>query len=254
MSIDLPPGAKATFNYTIKDELYAAMDRWLDLKPRSPGLHASDLLDPRHSYWDRVHPLPRTKDQIGHFTFGKIGEAFIICLGEVRIEIDPWAGGLQQTSAEFGIDFAPDWEIHGQPVEIKTKRSLTIDISRETIRYYEEQCYIYMTLMNRLDYLLLIVYPNAQDPKTRKINTDCVCVEFTMTPEDLIFMKNQLRKKIHHVKKCFDQNLPKFLPVCREWKCGPKMCGHWEVCQPEGRYGKLYRDWDKPEDIEMLGG
>ena len=260
MSVELPKGIRVFHDTETEALIDQRMDEWLDLSPRSPGLHASDLLDPLHSYWDREHPVPRDRVDTDRFFTGKLGEvALVNMLDGDRDEegnriVNPWAGGAQLTSEEFGLEYAPDYTFKetGIPCEIKTHRGKEPHTTLEDIRYWVEQCMVYCAMMGRNDYVLLIYYLCAQPGGKGPVISFRRPIRLWFPDDQLEPLKKHIKELIFHVKHCYEHKTPQHLTLCREWKCGEKMCKHWEVCKPEGRYGRKYMDWLPPDDKEMF--
>ena len=251
MSIDLPQGLQISHFKELDAFILQQMDKYLDKTPRSEGLHASDLLDPRYMYWSKKKPLLRTAQQTYLYTTGKTLEDFFIHITSQKKSPAKHLGGQQQTSEEFGLEFAPDWEYKGIPLELKSSRSPFLPKEFGDIRIYLEQCAIYMTVMKRLDYALTVWYLCARDEKN-KTHPMTRSYHIQWTEADLEYMVKQVKAKIYHVKEVMKRDDPSLFPVCREWKCGERQCFYWEDCQPPGRYGLKYSDWEKTEDPQLI--
>lgn len=83
------------------------------------GIHASDCLDPRMTYWRKVKPLPNTPRDIMFFIIGQV-------LHEIILKHDTGKMDLGSTThPDLGIVYSPD------DVDEKGEPGRVEDIARE---------------------------------------------------------------------------------------------------------------------------
>lgn len=216
--------------------------KWLkgESSKRDPRIHASDLLDPRKAYWNRQHEEVMDDRMAGNFMTGKVLHAFFNTLmsGGVGLSIEETDDG-GNWDEDLGITFSPDFFKNGIPYELKTSRA----IKEQTIRdlsAYLEQLFIYMAGKRSLTGRLLVYRINAADKK-KGYGTypQYRAYEVTWTKKELEGYRKQLKTNRIKLQKALKTNKKKdiqMLPLCRDWKCGRKSCGHFDLCKPEGRY------------------
>jgi hypothetical protein len=61
--------------------------------------------------------------------------------------------------------------------------------------------------------------------------------EITWKKPDLAKYRKQIIVTARQLLQALKAKRPASLPLCRDWKCGEGNCGHWKLCQPEGRFG-----------------
>ena len=208
---------------------------------RDPRIHASDLLDPRKAYWNRQHEEVMDARMAGNFMTGKVLHAFFNTLmqGKVGLSIEETDDG-GNWDKDLGITYSPDFFKNGIPYELKTSRA----INEQTIKdlgAYLEQLFIYMAGKRALTGRLLVYRINAADRK-KGYGTypQYRAYEVSWDKKALEKFRKQIKSYRVLLEKALKTKKPKdikMLPICRDWKCGAKNCGHYELCKPEGRHG-----------------
>lgn len=217
--------------------------KWMEAQDakREPGIHASDLLNPRLAYWQRLYPEPLTERKIWLFLVGRVLHSFVLQGSEKGGDIENADDG---TLNELGILFSPDKREDGFPVELKTSRAQyepRQERLQEEFHHYFEQLCVYLVLMNCLKGSLWVLFLNLKDAKNRTFpGVRCYTVtltddQFAELEAQIVTIKDQLLYAEHHRN-------PRLLPLCRTWMCGEE-CTYWERCQPEGRFGRQRRQW-----------
>lgn len=216
--------------------------KWLkgESTKRDPRIHASDLLDPRKAYWNRQNTEEMDDRMAGNFMTGKVLHAFFNTLmkGEVGLSIEETDDG-GNWDKDLGITYSPDFFKNGIPYELKTSRATKEQTIRDLSSYLEQLC-IYMAGKRSLTGRLLVYRINAEDKK-KGYGTypQYRAYEITWTKKALESYRAQLKSTRMLLEKALKTKKKKdiqMLPLCREWKCGKKNCGHFDLCKPEGRY------------------
>lgn len=247
--LELPKDGEIVRDEEAEEQIRSKFLRWLEHenKDRDPRIHASDLLDPRKAYWNRQHKEPMTPQMIGNFMVGKVLHAFFSTAMNDKAGLslqETDAGG--QWSEELGITYSNDYALGKIPYEYKTSRAMK-EQSISDLYAYREQLSIYQAAKNSLVGRLVVLRLNGEDrikgygtyPQPR-------CYEQTLTKKGLAFFKKQIKATVALLTKALKTKKKKdiqMLPVCRRWKCGPKNCGHWDLCRPEGRFGLPDNKW-----------
>lgn len=221
--------------------------QWLEGQDtnRHKGIHASDLLDPRRAYWQRVDPRPLTERQVWFFTIGRVLHTLIESAASTTHDPTNADAGTHEA---YGILFSPDILREEQPIEIKTSRAQYEphpDFLQEDLHNYLEQLCIYMVLTGSLRGSLWILYISLKD-ETNRTAPDIRCYSVSLTKQQA----DELKQQILHTKQKLDKALTErnhtLLPLCRAWLCGPEGCVWWTRCKPETRFPETNRKrWPK---------
>lgn len=208
---------------------------WLDHQDssRTKGIHASDLLDPRLSYWESALPRELTERQVFFFTIGKVLHSLVLNSPEHGIDKSDLG-----TSEALGILFSPDAATHdGSPIELKTNRSAYEPHEDKLIvdyQIYLEQLLIYCILQNCLRGELWVLYISLKDPSGRTF-PDLRCYSVELTQTQFHTLEQQIIATRDLLLKAKKEKNHRILPLCRNWKCGTN-CVYFNECRPEGRY------------------
>jgi hypothetical protein len=215
---------------------------FLTREERTPGIHASDLLDPLRAYWKHTDPRPMEDRVVPIFMIGKVLHAFVLSAVDgtgLNWESDQGS----RTSEILGIEYSPDHLINGIPREVKTSRSFFEPKDASDLDMYVEQLLIYMAAEKSVTGQLWVLYLNLKD-KAGKTSPEFRAYTIRITPEELATVTRELRTTRDQLASAIETKNPAGLPFCRTWLCGEKSCEWWEKCQPEGRYGiKKKGDW-----------
>lgn len=209
------------------------------------GIHASDLLDPRQSYWRKVDPQPPTDTEVLYFLIGRVLHELILVHDDKGSDL----GSFEHP--QLGITYSPDQltSKEGYPVELKTTRGWYEAKSIKDIDSYVEQLLIYMASLDVTEGVIVVLYLNLKkDPKNnRSFATEPTwrCYKVSILKADLKKVKTEIKKTAKAIKKAIETGDYEKLPLCRQWKCGDR-CPYWEQCQPKGRYPNITRKtWRK---------
>lgn len=216
-------------------ELVVQSRAWLEREPRSPGVHASDLLDPRQAYWRAVSPKPISDRVVPTFLIGKVLHAILLSVVDQK-DLDMTSDEGSRESESLGIVYSPDL-LRGEPIEIKTSRSFFEPKSLKDIAMYCEQLLIYMAATNNTRGHLWVLYLNLKDDQNRTAPEFRVYT-IEVPKQALDHYARTCRTISDEIKLAIEKRQPTSLPLCRDWKCTERMCEWWHECQPEGRYEK----------------
>ena len=232
-------------------ELFTAVQQTLE--QQREGIHASDLLAPRLSYFRKLHPLPLTAEEVGYFATGHGHHMFLVHLNTGK-------KGVSQedsfVSEKYGITYSPD--LAAEKAEFKTARyaqiQTTVAQCEKDFDRYIQQCMMY-ALCENIDYWhLYILYIGL-----RKKGPDGTfigglkapiprCFTVRWTKEELEKGDEWLRERAALFTEALEKEDYRKLPLCEEWQCvrwDPEVkakviqCPYWKQCKPKGRYGKV---------------
>ena len=232
-------------------ELFAAVQKTLE--QQREGIHASDLLAPRLSYFRKLHPLPLTAEEVGYFATGHGHHMFLVHLSTGKKNASQEESFV---SKEYGITYSPD--LAAEKTEFKTARyakmHTTVAQCEKDFDRYIQQCLIY-ALCEKVDYWhLLVLYIGL-----RKIGPDGTYIGglkapiprwFTLRWDEKELQEGDiwLKKQVRLLTDALETLNHKKLPLCEEWQCvrwDPEVkakviqCPYWKQCKPTGRYGKI---------------
>lgn len=225
-------------------DLVVKARQWLaeeDLK-RAPGIHASDLLDPRLAYWRRMSPVELTERQIWFFLIGRILHHFVLTIADPSTAEGATDGG---TKVVHGIAYSPDHNLDGSPVELKTNRSMHEpgpDKLVEQYHNYLEQLLTYMALEGVDVGYLWILFINLKEQRTNRTFPEPRCYRVQVQPDGRAAMLEQLHDTRASLEAAIHARSHTSLPLCRTWLCGDS-CSWWEACRPAGRFSLPRREW-----------
>jgi hypothetical protein len=236
--IDLPQSIKVTRNPQDEAGLVSRAKEWLQSEERAPGIHASELLDLRRAYFQRVDPKSMDDRSALVFLVGKVLHAFILGAqsgGTYKDGVGKTDEGSFESS-ELGITFSPDRNQDGVIRELKTSRAMYEPKTVGDLRVYLEQLLIYMAAEDLLRAKLDVLYLNLKDERNR--TTPQIRVyDIEVDQAGLEVVKQQIKSRVAALKSALAHEAHKDLPLCREWLCGELMCPWWAKCKPEGRWG-----------------
>lgn len=211
---------------------------WLvkDSKDRK-GIHASDLLDPRKAYFDKLYPQPLSDRMVGTFFVGKTLHAFFLSALQGKKGTDWSTDSGSNEDKELGITWSADDLTNGIPHEFKTSRS-KYEQSTSDLKSYLEQELIYMAASKSLRGRISTLMYNLPAPRGQGWGSfpQFRSYKITVTKEDLKKYRLQIKQTANMLRTALKKKSFKNLPLCREFKC--MGCPHFERCKPEGRYGK----------------
>ncbi|MCG2717236.1 MAG: PD-(D/E)XK nuclease family protein [Nanoarchaeota archaeon] len=192
---------------------------WLD-KPRN-GIHVSDLLFPRATYFSKISPQPLTDKEVGYFVAGRAHHEVIEALAgnkRFRENTVTWNG------IEGNIDF-----IENVPVEIKTTRAQTVASPEKLNKHYLDQLGYYCAMTDSNNGRLVIFYLGARETASdgKRVMTPKFKVFDIKYPDLESIRKDMISRKdllMNAVKTKDFTSLPK----CPEWKCGS--CKYRDKC------------------------
>ena len=240
--LTLPPSVSLTRNKKIEGQLLEKARTWLETSDRAPGVHASDLLDPRQAYWKHVKPLPLSNRLIPMFLIGKVLHAFVLnAVDGVELDLDQTDEG-SSFSKELGIHFSPDHVKGKQPRELKTSRSFYEPKCVKDVDNYLEQLMIYLAAMDSTEGQLWVLYLNLKD-ENGITSPAFRCYTVRISADDLEQFKKTVVATRLMVEAAIAQKKPETLPLCRAWKCGELQCEWFKDCRPKGRYGIDKKSW-----------
>lgn len=235
--ISIPEGVVVDRRPAREAELYDVARTWLAKEERTPGIHASGLLDPRQGWFNIKFPGPLPDRLVTMFMVGKVLHAFII--GAHAGAVDLGATDAGSRSSSLGYDYSPDLFYDGMVREVKTSRSFYEPTSIDDLSMYIEQVLTYMAATETLESELWVLYLNLKD-ETGKTSPAFRCYSVQITADELAATKTEIADTANMLQAALDSpddQSFRTLPLCREWKCGARNCEYYDQCQPEGRYG-----------------
>ena len=235
--IPIPESVTVARNRSSEKMLLEKARAWVTKDERSPGWHASGMLDPRQAFWAQVDPKEISDKLTVMFLVGKVLHAFVLGAvdGPDRVDLARTDDG-SYVSADLGISYSPDKILDGKVRELKTSRSYYEPTDVKDLDIYIEQLLVYMAATKTLESELWVLYLNLKDANGR------TCPQFRsftvrVSEPDL----EQVIAHLKAVKEDLDAAVAaqdwRRLDLCREWKCGAGNCEWYDKCQPEGRWG-----------------
>ena len=241
MSLIIPPSVVATRQPNTEKKLTKQAREWLEGDERSPGIHASDLLDIRKAYWRHTDPQEIPDHSVFTFLVGKVLHAFTLSAIDER-PLDWKSGEESRHSKLLDIEYSPDkLTKKGIPRELKTTRSFFAPkeedglVNIADVEIYIEQCLIYMCAEDKTEGLLDILYLNLKD-KAGRTSPQMRSYKITISKDDLEKMQAYLVRKKARLEAAIKTGEFRELPLCREWLCQRKYCEWYDKCEPEGRW------------------
>lgn len=232
--IPLPESVTITRHAEREAELYDTGREWLTKDARSPGLHASDMMDPLQAYWSHSDPRTLPNRLVTMFMVGKVLHSFVLGAYVNDVDINRSDGG--SSASPLGFDFSPDLLHEGMVRELKTSRSYYEPKNLDDVGMYVEQLLTYMASTDTTESELWVLFLNLKDD-TGKTSPAFRCYTVRLSPEDLAGTKVFLQARAAQLQSALDRKDPTGLPLCREWKCGARNCDWYDQCQPDGRWG-----------------
>lgn len=238
---------RITVNHEEAKRVYGKLRDSLAQEKRE-GIHASDLMNPRMSYWKKVDPRPATEEEIGWWMAGRAHHYFMVA-ALTGVE-DHQEASLQDP--ETGLYFSPD--LVSLKGEFKTSRRQTLPKdekdAKTVFQHYIKQCRVYATKMKTLSWKLYVFFLGVREA-VRSVPRFKVY--------DLLFTKRELantEKMIADTVAALNTALKKKdhtgLPLCDAWMCYRletvkrngvivaskkiPVCPYWDQCKPEGRW------------------
>lgn len=205
------------------------------------GIHASDLLDPRQSFWRMKDPRELDEREVGFFIIGRVLHEIVLAHQDGESDLPT------QVHPELGIHYSIDsLDAAGNPVELKTSRAKFEMKKVSEIDNYIEQLLAYMAASGRtegrIDVLHLSLLDNPQ--YSQRTSPAVRSYKVVVSEADLKQFKTELQATSNALKTALSNDDPSELPLCRTWKCGYGNCKWWTKCKPPGRHGKKNKkDW-----------
>jgi hypothetical protein len=233
--ITIPESVTISRKKAREQELYDVTRTWLEKEERAPGIHASALLDPLKGYWDVMNPGALPNRLVTMFMVGKVLHAFILgSHAGAATDINRSDGGSLDSG--LGYVYSPDLIHDGMVREVKTSRSFYEPKDLDDVGMYVEQLLTYMVPTHTLEAELWVLFLNLKD-ENGKTSPAFRCYSVRISEGDLARLEVELTQVTAQLTKAIELKDPTGLTLCREWKCGAGNCEHYDLCQPEGRYG-----------------
>ena len=236
--IELPESLVLRRNIIAEKLLTDKARKWIEKDERTPGLHASDLLDPRLAYWQRKIPKPIPDRLVTTFLVGKVLHAFVL---DGAVQGGAGALGADDVgsliSETLGISYSPDSLAGGKVRELKTTRSFYEPKSVEDLRLYLEQILVYMAATDppTCSAQLWLLMLNLRD-ENKKTSPAFRTYDVEVPEADMKRVVERLQATRASLQLALDTDTPGTLPLCRQFKCGEGNCQWWNDCRPEGRW------------------
>lgn len=240
--IQLPESIKVQRNKSSERMLLDKARDYVTKDERTPGIHASDLLDERQAFWKHVDPQPLTDRLTVTFLVGRVLHAFVLGAvdGPDNVDIGNTDDG-SSNSELLGISYSPDKVLDGVVRELKTSRSFYEPKDVKDLDMYLEQLLVYMAATQTTTSQLWVLYLNLRN-EDGKTAPDFRSFDVSISDEDLARITADLRAKRDNLDAAIAAQDWRRLDLCREWKCGAGNCEWYAKCKPEGRYGTVEFD------------
>jgi len=183
----------------------------LGLDKKRQGIHASDLIYPKKAYWQRISPLPPTREEVMYWLSGQSHERIFLHISDLK------HGGARQWE---GIWFSPDI-MFDFPVELKTtRRGYVVKEGEEAEKYkhYLKQLSYYCAMTNSTKGWLVVWYLTMI---TNNQNTapDLFAYEVNYTEKELENIRQDLLCLKNNLITAIDKRNPDSLPDCDAFLC-----------------------------------
>src|SRR6266498_1287873 len=235
--ITLPESLKVQRNKASERMLLDKTRDYVTKDERTPGIHASDLLDVRQAFWKHVDPQPITDRLTVTFLVGRVLHAFVLGAvdGPDAVDIGNTDDGSSRSDI-LGISYSPDKVLDGVVRELKTSRSFYEPKDVKDLDIYIEQLLVYMAATQTTTSQLWVLYLNLRNEEG-KTAPDFRSFDITISPEDLATVTQTLNESRENLEAAIAAQDWRRLELCREWKCGRGNCDWYDRCKPEGRHG-----------------
>lgn len=233
--IPLPESLKVARNNKSERMLLDKAKDYVTKDERTPGIHASDLLDTRQAFWKHVDPQPLTDRLTVTFLVGRVLHAFVLGAVDGDVDISVTDDGSSK-SDRLGISYSPDKVLDGVVRELKTSRSFYEPKDVKDLDIYIEQLLVYMAATQTTTSQLWVLYLNLRNEEG-KTAPDFRSFDVSISPEDLQRVTEYLKESRVQLEAAIAAQDWRRLDLCREWKCGRGNCEWYDKCKPEGRYG-----------------
>lgn len=206
-------------------------------QPRD-GIHLSDLLSPRLTFWRRALPLPPTDVEVLYFIAGRSAEDALPRIDDLDFKSQEeqsyvFIGGV---SGAGEIRYRPDFVWEKIPTEFKSRRGMLPKPGTEktTYAHYLEQISGYGALEDALHTRLVVLtlgHGRAKPP-------ELAVYEIEHTPDELSIRASELRLTAATLQAALvgwsmsllatgqpdmERTVLEALPLCPAFKCGGRM-------------------------------
>ncbi len=231
----IPIPASVKIKHDARDErlLLDKARAWLERDERTPGWHASDVLNPRRALFRKLLPVPLEDREVTIFLVGKVLHGFVLSALEGKDSFRETDSGSSY-SEELALSYSPDWD-KGEIAEFKTSRVFKEPKTVDDLGTYVQQLLIYMAAKDRTEAKLWVLLINLRGPDGRT-HPQFACYKISISPEDLAATKAYIAQAVRDLTAAERAQDPKGLDLCWEFICGAKNCPYWHQCRPEGRY------------------
>lgn len=237
--LTLPASTRVRRNKEAEDGLVAKARAWIEGEERTPGIHASGILDPRLAFFQATAPKTLPDRLVNTFLVGKVLHAFVIsAVTGVPSDLSKTDEGSSYSDS-LGLSFSPDLYRSGKVRELKTSRrfsSAKEGTPIEDLDGYLQQLLVYMAATGTTSSQLWILYLNERDESGRTAPA-FRAFDFSVSAEDLEAAKREIKETKDKLENAIQTGDFRTLPLCTEWKCGARNCQWYGECKPEGRFG-----------------
>lgn len=231
--VPIPKDLEFTRDKRSERRLINMARKFLKSEHRTPGIHASDLLEPRKAYFryltgDKEGAM--SDDSVMRFFTGKILHMMI--LGQADEGSVP---------SPRGFDYSVDFMDKTIPTELKTSgQPIKKDLSDPILQQYLRQLLIYMAEENSTVGKLWVLFMNSRGNDYMRC-PQFRCAKIKVSDEALEEIRNynkQTTEDLIYTVKVKDVQPEAFrvLPLCQEAFCYRAYCEWYDQCQPEERW------------------
>lgn len=237
--LPLPKNLQIERDFEDERELLAKARVYLEKgDSKRTGIHASDILNPRMSYfrWATGDGLPDRL--VNMFIVGQLAHAIIevVYAGEGEYTTKPQDSG---TKIYKQLHYSPDILDHkGGPVEIKTTRSFYEPKAPylpddETFHAYIEQLMVYMAAEDKIEGRLTVLFLNMKI--NGRTEPQFYVWRIRTSPEALAAYRKVVEQRMVQLEEAREKKDHTALPLCRAFMCGSD-CVYFDRCKPPGRF------------------
>lgn len=247
--MQIPQSLKITRDKKEENVIFNLAKAYLTKEDRTPGIHASGILDPRMEYFKITMPKDLTGREVWFFVIGKILHAMILAMMDGKDVSLLTTDEGSRFSKELGISWSPDAVKGPKGIvrELKTTRSLYAPTSeahaKKDLQMYIEQDLVYMAASNTYEAKVWVLYINLKNKVTRCTDPAMRCYKFEIDARALSNAKKEVIWTREMIELAVKKKNPSKLPLCRDWKCGAENCKWWNDCRPPGRFNLPKKEW-----------
>jgi hypothetical protein len=186
------------------------------------GLHLSDFLSPKQSYWQRTKPVITSKREIIYWLSGKAHESVFLNVSNIQHGKAKQWNDIWYTPDAYLNVVLDAVEYKDLLTEMKTsRRGFLVKEGEEEKQYehYLKQLGYYCAMENVTKSGLFVWYLTMMDENRRNTDPDYFFYNVDFTEEELITFRKEIIYLRSALMDALESNDPSALPDCKDWMC-----------------------------------